>query len=138
MARATVSAPTQRIASAGTSLPRTNASTLSFPARRRATDRTSARASRSTWRAWRRDAPAMAVLATKRRKILRRFVASGVSAGVEVLGPRVVADDGGGGLLRLVLVAGLLGDLDAEAVGLQQPGDGDVVLEVGTRRVAPR
>src|SRR6187200_2844203 len=60
------------------------------------------------------------------------------SAGDEVLGLGVVADDRRGGLLGLVLPAGLLGDLDAEAVGAEQAGDGGVVLEVGAGRVAPR
>ncbi len=60
------------------------------------------------------------------------------SAGDEVLGAGVVADDGGGGLLGLVLPAGLLAHLDAEAVGAEQAGDGGVVLQVGAGRVAPR
>src|SRR6187399_3257408 len=58
------------------------------------------------------------------------------SAGDEVLGPRVVADDRRRGLLGLVLPAGLLAHLDAEALGAEQAGHGGVVLEVRTGRVA--
>src|SRR5262245_61247980 len=50
----------------------------------------------------------------------------------------MVADDGGGRLLGLVLPARLLADLDAEPVGTQQARHGGVVLEIGARRVAPR
>ena len=60
------------------------------------------------------------------------------SAGDEVLGLGVVADDGRGRLLGLVLEAGLLADLDADAVGAEQLGHLRVVLEVGARGVAPR
>ena len=42
------------------------------------------------------------------------------SAGDEVLGPRVVADERRGGLLGLVLEAGLLGDLEPDAVAAEQ------------------
>ena len=41
------------------------------------------------------------------------------SAGHEVLGLGVVADDGAGGLLGLVLEARLLADLDADAAGVK-------------------
>ena len=61
----------------------------------------------------------------------------GSSAGDEVLGLRVVADDRRGGLLGLVLEAGLLADLDAEPVGAEQLGDAEVVLQVRARGVAP-
>ena len=63
--------------------------------------------------------------------------AGGSSAGDEVLGPGVVADQRRGRLLGLVLEPGLLGDLDAEAVGAEQLGHGHVVLEVRAGRVAP-
>ncbi len=60
------------------------------------------------------------------------------SAGDEVLGLRVVADERAGGLLGLVLEAGLLADLDPEAAGVEQLGDLLVVLEVRAGGVAPR
>src|SRR4051812_44130978 len=45
---------------------------------------------------------------------------AGRSAGDEVLGLGVVADDGAGGLLGDELVAGVLVDLEADAVGFEQ------------------
>src|SRR3990172_13444146 len=59
-------------------------------------------------------------------------------SGYEVLGLRVVADDGRGGLLGLVLPAGLLTDGDADPIGVEQVGHPGVVLEIGTCRVSPR
>ena len=56
----------------------------------------------------------------------------------EVLGLRVVADDGRRGLLGLVLPARLLAHVDAEPVGAEQAGHGGVVLQIGARRIAPR
>src|SRR4051794_17543838 len=52
------------------------------------------------------------------------------SAGDEVLGLGMVADEGGGRLLGLVLPARLLAHVDAEPVGAEQPGDRGVVLQV--------
>src|SRR6188472_748399 len=69
---------------------------------------------------------------------LATVLGAGNSAGDEVLGPRVVADDRRRGLFGLVLPAGLLADLDAEALGAEQAGHGGVVLEVRTGRVAGR
>src|SRR5262249_58851958 len=60
------------------------------------------------------------------------------SARDEVLRLRMVADDGGGRLLGLVLPARLLADVDAQPLGAEQARHGGVVLEVGARRVAPR
>src|SRR5215831_4262572 len=48
----------------------------------------------------------------------------------EVLGLRVVADDGGGRLLGMELPRGFLADLHPEAVGADQFGALGVVLEV--------
>ena len=50
----------------------------------------------------------------------------------------MVADQGRGGLLGLVLEACLLVDLDAQPTGLEQLGHLLVVFEVGARRVPPR
>jgi hypothetical protein len=58
--------------------------------------------------------------------------------GHEVLGLGVVADEGRGGLLGLVLEPGVLVDLDADALGVEQLGHRLVVLEVRAGRVAPR
>src|SRR4051812_23067045 len=60
------------------------------------------------------------------------------STGHEVLGLRVVADDRGGGLLGLELEAGVLADLDADALGLEQLRHRLVVLEVRAGGIAPR
>ena len=54
----------------------------------------------------------------------------------EVLGLGVVADERAGRLLGLVLVAGLLGALEADARAVEQVEDRDVVLEVRACRVA--
>src|SRR5687768_4171266 len=56
----------------------------------------------------------------------------------EVLGLRVVADQRAGGLLRLVLEAGVLGAVEADARPVEQLEDRDIVLEVGARGVAAR
>src|SRR4029453_17428321 len=69
---------------------------------------------------------------------LAEGTAPATSAGDEVLGPGGMADDGGRRLLGLLRPAGLLADLDAEALGAQQPCHRGVVLEVWTGRVAPR
>src|SRR5690242_12100386 len=60
------------------------------------------------------------------------------SAGDEVLGFGVVEDDRRGRLLGLVLVAGLLGALEADALPTEQLEHLGVVLEVGARGVPPR
>ena len=60
------------------------------------------------------------------------------SASHEIFGPRVVTDDRRGGLLRLVLPSGLLGDDDPETSSFEQLGNGRVVFEIGTCRIAPR
>src|SRR4051795_12637011 len=59
------------------------------------------------------------------------------SAGDEVLGSGMVADDRRGGLFRLVLEPRLLVHLDADATGVEQLGDLLVVLEVGAGGIAP-
>src|SRR3954453_21208004 len=56
----------------------------------------------------------------------------------EVLGLGVVTDDRGRRLLGLVLPLGVLADVHADAVGLEQLGHLGVVLEVWARRIAPR
>src|SRR5436190_17303475 len=56
--------------------------------------------------------------------------ATAASTGDEVLRLRVVADDRGGGLLRLVLPTRFFADLDAEAVGTEQVDHRGVVLEI--------
>src|ERR1035441_8637393 len=58
-------------------------------------------------------------------------------ADYEVLGLRVVADDGGGGLLGVKLPRRLLAALPADALGPDQPGTNGVVLQVRAGRVAP-
>src|SRR4051812_36406774 len=60
---------------------------------------------------------------------IARFVGAALT-GHEVLRLRMVADDGGRRLLRLVLPARLLAHVDAEPVGAEQPGDRGVVLQV--------
>src|SRR5690606_7300802 len=60
------------------------------------------------------------------------------SAGDEVLGLGVMADQRRGGLLGLVLEAGLLAALQADALAAEQAEHGHVVLEVGAGGVAPR
>src|SRR4051794_40129929 len=68
---------------------------------------------------------------------MSRMRGAATSTGHEVLGLRVVADDGARGLLRLVLIAGLLTHRDAKSVGAEQLGDLLVVLQVGAGLVAP-
>src|SRR5436190_9742552 len=59
-------------------------------------------------------------------------------AGDEVLGPWVMQDDRRSRLLGLVLEAGLLRALEPDAFAIEQREHLGVVLEVGTRRIAPR
>src|ERR1700687_652908 len=60
------------------------------------------------------------------------------SAGHEVLRAGVVADDGRGGLLRLVLPTRLLVHDQADAVGFEEFGHLRVVLEIRAGRIPPR
>src|SRR5947209_5042338 len=63
--------------------------------------------------------------------------ASHCLAGYEVLSPRVMADDCRGGLFGLVLPAGVLIDLDTEAIGAEQLGRFGVVFQVRAGGIAP-
>src|SRR4051794_31470127 len=60
------------------------------------------------------------------------------SSSDEVLRLGVVADDGGCGLLGLVLVARLLRAVEPDAAAVEQLEHTDVVLEIGTGGIAPR
>src|SRR5690606_4101778 len=88
-------------------------------------------------------AAASTTTASPRRRSTRRSAScdgprsSSRSAGHEVLGPGVVADQRRGRLLRVVLEPGVLVAGDPDALGAEQLGHGLVVLEVRARRISP-